>query len=488
MNPLILFEDDELLVVNKPSGINTHKPDACAPDGLHEWLCQRAPRWRKLSILHRLDKETSGVMVFGKTTRANQSLARQFEAHTVEKHYLLLSATRPSRVNFRAKNVRLKSGHEETEFLYLEPHGEFFLVEARPLTGKTHQIRRHAAENGFPILGDTQYGGPPASRLMLHAHRISFEHPHSGDTMTLEASVPAAFEDNDALTAAREFRELIFGEETDAFRLISGAADGFPGVIVDSYAGRLLAQWQTESVDAALYERLGAVIYEQVCTKQQRSAPRCVRGEAETRFAVCENGLTFLVGFGEGLSTGLFMDQRENRWRLLQMDLRGKTVLNAFAYTCAFSVAAAKAGATTTSVDLSRNYLEWGKENFHANNLPADGHEFLAGDVFEWFKRFAKRGRQWDLVILDPPTFSTTKAGRRFQAERDYGALAAQAAALVAPGGTLFCSTNQRTLSPERFEEAIRHCGRQISGLEFAAVPWDFREASYLKTLWARLE
>jgi 23S rRNA (cytosine1962-C5)-methyltransferase len=321
---------------------------------------------------------------------------------------------------------------------------------------------------------------------MLHAHRITFT--HLGEAMTLEASVPAAFEDDDALTAACEFRNLIFDEDTNAFRLLSGAVDGFPNVIVDSYAGRLLAQWQTESVDTSLYDRLGAVIYEQVCAKQKRTTTRCVRGDAKTRFAVRENGLTFLVGFGEGLSTGLFMDQRENRWRLLQMNLRGKSVLNTFAYTCAFSVAAAKVGAATTSVDLSRRYLDWGKENFRANNLPVDGHEFLSGDVFEWFKRFAKRGRQWDLVILDPPTFSTTKGGRRFQAERDYGALATQAAALVARGGTLFCSTNQRTLLPKHFEAAVRRCGREISALEFATVPWDFRESPYLKTLWARLD
>ncbi len=474
---MILFRDEHLLAVNKPSGINTHKPDRFAPDGIHEWLSRRHGA---LSVLHRLDKETSGVLVFGRTRAANQSLSKQFESRQVRKEYLLLTSRRPSRQKFTAR-----SADAETEFEFVGPHGSRFLVRARPLTGKTHQIRRHAADNGFPILGDTQYGGDPASRLMLHARRITFA--HLGEPMTIEASVPAAFENDDALTAAREFRELIFGEETNAFRLLSGAADGFPDVIVDSYDGRLLVQWQTESVDAALYDRLGSPIYEQVCTKQKRTTTRCVRGEAKTRFAVRENGLTFLVGFGEGLSTGLFMDQRENRWRLLQMNLRGKSVLNTFAYTCAFSVVAAKVGAATTSVDLSRNYLDWGKENFRANNLPVEGHEFLSGDVFEWFKRFAKRSRQWDMVILDPPTFSTTKTGRRFQAERDYGALAAQAAVLVAPGGTLFCSTNQRTISPEDFEATVRRCGREVRELEFATVPWDFRESSYLKTLWARL-
>jgi 23S rRNA (cytosine1962-C5)-methyltransferase len=487
---LILFEDEHLLAVHKPSGINTHKPDRYAPDGIHEWLSRRHG---PLSVLHRLDKETSGVILFGKTRQANQSLSQQFEAHLVEKEYLLLSDRRPSRQRFHEASLGA-----ETEFEFVQAHGEVFLMAARPRTGKTHQIRRHAAENDFPILGDTKYGGEPSVRLMLHAHRISFTHPQTGERMTLEASVPEVFEDGEALTAAREFRELVFDEaETNAFRLVSGAADGLGEVIVDSYDGRLLVQWQTETVDAGLYERLpGRAVYEQVCTKQRRTTPRCVRGTAEERFAVRENGLTFLVGFGEGLSTGLFMDQRENRWRLLQMDLRGKTVLNTFSYTCAFSVAAAKAGAATTSVDVSKKYLEWGKENFGANGFDAAGHEFMAGDVFDWFKRFAKRGRQWDLVILDPPTFSTTKDGRRFQAERDYGDLAAEAVRLVVPGGMLLCSTNQRTLLPERFEElvseAVRRQGRVMESAEPVTLPFDFRtverERPYLKTLWCRLD
>jgi 23S rRNA (cytosine1962-C5)-methyltransferase len=227
-----------------------------------------------------------------------------------------------------------------------------------------------------------------------------------------------------------------------------------------------------------------------------------------------------LINFSEGLSTGIFLDQRENRHRLLTMPLAGKTLLNCFAYTCAFSVAAAKAGAATTSVDLSRNYLEWGKENFQANGLecadlsalspenrtPENGkaptsrstpkHEFVFGDVFDWLNRFAKKERRWDLVLLDPPTFSTTKRGRAFQAERDYEQLAAQATRLVAKGGWLFCSTNQRTFAPAAFAETIRaavgQAGRVIEALEFATLPFDFRlaegEKPYLKTFWARLD
>jgi 23S rRNA (cytosine1962-C5)-methyltransferase len=518
VNGLILFEDDHLLVVNKPSGINTHKPDRFAPDGIHEWLTKRESRWQTLSILQRLDKDTSGVMVFGKTTRANQSLAKQFELHTVEKTYLLLSAVRPTRMKFWAK-----SPNSMTEFEFVEQHGEHFLVQAHPRTGKTHQIRRHAADNAFPILGDTQYGGDPAPRLMLHAHKLSFEHPATGARVTFAASIPRAFDEVDFLVAATEFREALFGEETNAFRLISGEADGFPDAIVDSYGGTLLVQWQTERAaeqGSELIERLQKActpqaIYEQLVTKQKRTEPTLVcsggsasRGEARPtdearrfteaplqRFIILENGLTFLINFGEGLATGIFLDQRENRRRLLAMPLTGKTVLNTFAYTCAFSVAAAKAGAVTTSIDLSKKYLEWGKDNFRANGLDPAAHEFIFGDAFSWLKRFAKREQRWDVVIIDPPTFSTTKKGRAFRAARDYEDLAALAMPLVASGGWLLCSTNQRTLEAEQFAKCIKQaacrCGRTIESLEFETLPFDFRlapkERPYLKTFWVKL-
>ena len=519
MNESILFEDYHLLVVNKPSGINTHKPDRFAPDGIHEWLTKREARWHNLSILQRLDKDTSGVMVFGKTTRANQSLAKQFESHTVEKAYLLLSAVQPTRMKFWAK-----SPNTVTEFEFVEQHGEYFLVQAHPRTGKTHQIRRHAADNGFPILGDVQYGGDPAPRLMLHAHKLSFEHPATGTRVTFAASVPRAFDEVDPLVAATEFRESLFDEQTNAFRLVSGVADGFPDAIIDSYDGTLLVQWQTESAaeqGSELIERLRKecaprAIYGQLATKQKRAKPTLLpegrpakagshpkekaegpeQGVAlQDRIRILENGLTFLVNFGEGLATGVFLDQRENRRRLLAMPLTGKTVLNTFSYTCGFSVAAAKAGAVTTSVDLSKAYLEWGKDNFRANGLDPAAHEFIFGDAFSWLKRFAKRGRSWDVVIVDPPTFSTTKQGRAFQAARDYEELAALAMPLVASGGWLLCSTNQRTLEAEQFEKCIqqaaRRSGRAIESLEFETLPFDFRlapkERPYLKTFWAKL-
>src|SRR2546421_11613861 len=89
--PLILFEDEHLLVVNKPAGLNTHAPSPFAGEGIYDWLRHRQPRWATLSIIHRLDKETSGVLLFGKSPQANRSLTEQFTQHTVRKKYLLLT-------------------------------------------------------------------------------------------------------------------------------------------------------------------------------------------------------------------------------------------------------------------------------------------------------------------------------------------------------------------------------------------------------------
>src|SRR3954449_8973789 len=88
---LVIFEDEHLLVVNKPAGINTHAPSPYAGEGIYDWLRHREPRWARLAILHRLDNETSGVMVFGKTPEANRSLTQQFTEHTIRKTYRLLT-------------------------------------------------------------------------------------------------------------------------------------------------------------------------------------------------------------------------------------------------------------------------------------------------------------------------------------------------------------------------------------------------------------
>ena len=217
----------------------------------------------------------------------------------------------------------------------------------------------------------------------------------------------------------------------------------------------------------------------------------------------------FELSLNEGYSVGLFLDQRDNRRRLLTghvaagFELYEPTpagseapiVLNAFAYTCGFSVCAAKAGARTTSLDLSKKYLEWGKRNFVLNGLVPAEHDFIFGDVFDWLRRFAKKRRAFDVILLDPPTFSQSKESGVFRAEKDYGKLVELALPLLKPAGVLFASTNAAEWSPENFlaalKRAVQAARRTVLNLHYAAQPPDFPisrgESAHLKTAWLRL-
>jgi 23S rRNA (cytosine1962-C5)-methyltransferase len=170
-------------------------------------------------------------------------------------------------------------------------------------------------------------------------------------------------------------------------------------------------------------------------------------------------------------------------------------ILNTFAYTCGFSVAAAKAGARTTSLDLSKKYLEWGKRNFALNGLDPAAHDFIYGDAFDWLRRLAKKGRAFDAVVLDPPTFSQSKEHGTFRAEKDYGKLVTTALLVLKPGGVLLASTNAADWPPENFladvEATVRAAKRKIVKQHYVPQPPDFpisrTEPAYLKTVWMRI-
>jgi 23S rRNA (cytosine1962-C5)-methyltransferase len=153
--------------------------------------------------------------------------------------------------------------------------------------------------------------------------------------------------------------------------------------------------------------------------------------------------MRFAVALGDGLSTGLFVDQRDNRARVRALAPH-KRVLNLFSYTCSFSVAAALGGAVSTlSVDLSARALERGRRNFELNGIVGE-HRFYKEDALAWLERAARRGQRFDLIVLDPPSFATVGKDRTFSVEHDYESLLERALRLLAPGGTLLAVTNHR--------------------------------------------
>jgi 23S rRNA (cytosine1962-C5)-methyltransferase len=158
-------------------------------------------------------------------------------------------------------------------------------------------------------------------------------------------------------------------------------------------------------------------------------------------------------------------------------------------------VCAALAGARTTSLDLSKKYLEWGRRNFALNGLDPTQHDFIFGDTFDWLKRLAKKQRAFDVVILDPPTFSQSKEGGVFRAAKDYHRLVSAALPVLKPGGVLLASTNATDWPPEDFlaelTQAIRAARRKIVRQHYVPQPPDFPvsrdEPAYLKTAWLRV-
>jgi 23S rRNA (cytosine1962-C5)-methyltransferase len=553
MAPCVIFEDEHLLVVQKPAGWNTHAPAPHAGEGIYDWLRHREPRWATLAILHRLDKETSGLVIFGKTPLANKSLTEQFTNRRIRKKYILLTDRPGPEKDFTVKTMLARVGEKyasrtggelaETRFTpvadatFAVNRAGLKMVNAEPVTGRTHQIRVHAAENSFPILGDTLYGGTAAARVFLHAAEIACTHPATNQPLTFFAPVDFDREPRLALRSA-----VIEPAATNACRLIHGASDGWPGWFVEKLGEFLLSQSEQplntdQSAELARLARVFSVrgAYHKILSRQIRHSitsevsPQLIFGEAAPeRFTILENGVRYEMSFAEGYSVGLFLDQRDNRRRLLaghiaagfQLRAEGRVpgiltpsvfdnsgtcgtrssetgleLLNCFAYTCGFSVCAAKAGARTTSLDLSKKYLEWGRRNFALNGLDPAAHDFIFGDTFDWLRRLAKKGRAFDTVVLDPPTFSHSKEYGTFRAEKDYGKLVAATLPVLKPGGILFAATNAADWPPENFltavASAVRAAKRKIEQQHYVPQPPDFpvsrAEPAYLKTVWMKL-
>jgi len=539
MVPCVIFEDEHLLVVHKPAGWNTHAPSPYAGEGIYDWLHHRETRWATLAILHRLDKETSGILVFGKTPLANKSLTEQFTDRRVHKKYILLTDRAVPKKEITVKTTLARVGETyssrpggemaETKFTpianapFTITSAGLKMVNAEPFTGRTHQIRVHAAENGFPILGDSLYGGTTAARVYLHAAEIAFTHPATNKLVTYFAPVDFNIEARRALRTA-----VVDAEATNALRVIHGASDGWPGWFVEKLGDFLLSQAEAalSAAQNAELSRLAKVFsargaYHKILSRQVRrtttanASPQLAFGDAAPEhFEILENGVRYEMSFSEGYSVGLFLDQRDNRRRLLTghiaadfqlspppakagapMEKGTWEILNTFAYTCGFSVCAAKAGARTTSLDLSKKYLAWGSRNFTLNDLDPATHEFIYGDTFDWLRRLAKKGRAFDVIVLDPPTFSQSKENGTFRAEKDYGQLVTVALPVLKPGGVLLASTNAADWPPEDFlatiETSVRGAQRKILKRHYVPQPPDFpisrAEPAYLKTVWLKI-
>jgi 23S rRNA (cytosine1962-C5)-methyltransferase len=496
----ILHHEAGLLVVDKPSGVPVHGGD----ETLGGDLVGRLAAWRRargeddyVGVHQRLDEGTSGVLLFTTARERNAEVARASAEHALERHYVAAVTLRSRRFaeGLARGSVRLEhrlatSGGRSAivssggvaasaTVSLVERTGERALVALAPETGRTHQLRVQLAHEGAPVAGDTEYGGDPAPRLALHARELVFagahfraREPHGfrawvrGEAPSLgDAGVLA-----DALADAG-IRRAPLAAFADTYRLANELGDGLPGVTIDRYgdfAVLHVASAEAESRAAELAARLVELGARGVYLKRrvrgdvrhagpERTPPLPVAGEvAPAPLVVSEHGMRLRVSLGDGLSTGLFVDQRDNRHRIREL-ARGRSVLNLFCYTASFSVAAALGGARrVVSIDQARRPLAVARENFAENALALEGHAFLQADALDWLARAVRKSERFELVVLDPPSFASSAGGAPFSVAKSYGALAERALALLAPGGSLLAVTNHRATSLGRLRRTLR--------------------------------
>lgn len=279
-------------------------------------------------------------------------------------------------------------------------------------------------------------------------------------------------------------------EGTTCFRWIDGE---LPGVTVDRFGPvAVLSLYRDAPDEQAIAEALGGTdgveaVYvkrrPREARKQANEAPELLApllpivGKALEALTVSEHGAQFEIRPGNGLSVGLYLDARDARaW--VRKNAGGRTVLNTFAYTCGFGVAARLGGAKrAVNVDASRKVLDWGERNHSLNSMSVDRYDFVSGDTFDWLARFAKKGESFELVILDPPGFATTRTSR-FTAARDYHLLVEAAAKVTAPGGVILAMCNVEQTA-RAFEDQISRglVGRQSREVSRFGAGSDFVQA-----------
>jgi len=496
----ILQHASGLLVVDKPAGIPVHGGDeelkGDLVSRLAEWLKERREEGY-VGVHQRLDEGTSGVLLFTSARDRNVEVARASAERSLARRYVAAVSLRSPRFTRRLEQgpVRLEHALEidggrarvverggvsaVATVKLVEREGERALVELEPETGRTHQLRVQLSHEGAPIGGDDLYGGEHAPRLMLHAVALEF------DGMRFDAPAPPAlatwaYAREPSLGAAHAvalaledagIRRAPLGRLTSAYRLVNELGDDLPGVTVDRYGDHAVLLVSSEAAErraqelAACLVELGArgvylkrrVRGDVRRAEAERYPALPIAGEAAPeRFVVEEHGIKLWVELGHGLSTGLFVDQRENR-RLVRDLSHGANVLNLFSYTSSFSVAAALGGARrVVSVDLGQRVLELGRENFRLNRLDPARHAFEQADALAWLARARREKQRFDLIVLDPPSFATKVEGSAWNVVKGYAVAAERALALLAPGGRLLAITNHRKTSLGRLRRTLR--------------------------------
>ncbi|MEG7864902.1 class I SAM-dependent rRNA methyltransferase [Bacillus paranthracis] len=306
-------------------------------------------------------------------------------------------------------------------------------------------------------------------------------------------------------SALHKRKQFYKSSDTTAFRALNGEGDGLGGLIIDYYDGYYVVSWYSEGIYTFRDEIIAALqkvanfkgIYEK---KRFDTKGKYIEGDdfvagerGEFPLIVKENGVNFAVYLNDGAMVGVFLDQRNVRKQIRDKYAKGRTVLNMFSYTGAFSVFAALGGASkTTSVDLANRSLSKTIEQFSVNEVDYEAQDIIVEDVFLYFKYAAKKKMKFDMVVLDPPNFARSKK-YTFSAAKDYKNLLKETIAITENNGIIVASTNCSAFDMKKFKGFIDTAFKEMNGkykiLEEHSLPEDFRtidqfkEGDYLKVV-----
>lgn len=455
------------IFIDKISGINTHSPEF-GQRGCVEVYEDELDR--KLYVVHRLDKATSGALVFATSPEMATEITQLFEQHKVGKRYLFLTDHKIERREFTYESFIVKekntfvsrtteAPNAKTTFKWQKKIGAYDLWEAIPHSGKPHQIRLHAEANGIAILGDQEHGGTSYFRLCLHSLSLSFE--LRGQKVSFETQLPAWAQDIDPslteelmLAEALHRRERMYNFSVlkeESLRVSHRDIDSYR---IDQYGEYFWVYWYKESdptvQDLLRFEKIAKRYDKKILIRKMLNRGEDPNAEilwnigaTTTSWTAKENGVTYELRSDTGLSPGLFLDQRENRlW--VRDHAQDRRVLNLFSYTSGFSVVSALAGAQEVcTVDVSQNFIEWSKRNFTLNGLnpEQENHEFWVQDCLLFLKGTIRRKRKFGLIICDPPSFGRSKSGV-FSISKNFDELMIHCMYCLEKNGLLLFCTN----------------------------------------------
>ncbi len=467
--PTVLFEDSDILAIDKPYGFNSHTNDSklehseFVQDGLIE-IYEKHFRIR-LHIIHRLDQTTTGVMIFGKSVEAAKKYAEFFFNRQVKKTYIFLTKSKSLKPSFQMDLAIVHKGKDlqaETQLSLLKKSDEFELWQAKPLTGRNHQIRIHAKAAQIPILGDTKYGGAPFPFLCLHNHQISFP-----NGIIISSRPPIFFNDMSLLkdlVLTRAFfeadrRQRLFSESSDldqCFRLVHMAKDSANlGFSIDQFGKVLLLNWNREKwtdSETRKFTYFSSIIGKPIIVQlnldknETSGAGQLILYPEKGSLPVAdfwtakEKDVLYELRSDSRNSAGLFLNQRLQRnW--LKNNAKGKSVLNLFSFSCSYSVAAAMGQASQViSVDSNKNALNWGRRNFQLNQLQPEDFSFFCRDSISYLEQCRSKNSEYDIIICDTPSFLKREKGV-FKIKTDLEKFLINCLHCLHPNGQLLFST-----------------------------------------------